>query len=426
MVGARHACALAVAAAVGGIATAAPTAHEVAIHQAITDLAIDYLLAQRPELAACGLPEVRSALREGVAREDDFTYAPAGNFLFHFTPPLVDDVRNRLVVNSRCSSVQWGFTPGRCTADMTFWLPDGSGVSVAADEVNLHRYQLVLDDLRATPGAIKTTGLRGLGHFVHLLQDLTSPAHTLQDAHPHLPVPEFDDPSVFEVSNLTRAAFPLPLPTEPLPEWEGADEAFTELQQFTSANFASEKRLAAGQTPAFDSIDANGYLRRNLAANGRPVPGGWRVARIAPVGNGQGLGRLMIDAPVAADQFEQLAQAAIRYTASLIYFVHDEEAPVCEQQLRIQIVGAGSVSSAGRPAPRQAIACGTGNAGRCDTYVPSGEHEGLISLAEPNWRFVGWSGGGCPTTSSNPLSGTCTLRATGTGPIVVQAIFAPQ
>jgi hypothetical protein len=396
----------AAALSIGIVSIAMTEAHEVTIHRELTDLAIDYLLAQRPELQACGVPEIREALKDGVEREDDFTYVPAGNFLFHFTPRLDDNVRSRLFVDSQCSSVQWGFGGDLCSADLTFLPASGSGVNFSTHAINLRGYQDVLDTLRARPGAAKTTAIRSLGHFLHLLQDLTSPAHTHQDAHPHLPSPEYDDPSVFEVSNLTRPAFPLPLPSEALIQFGSAQQAFTMLQQFTSTNFASEKRLLAGFTPAFNSVDAAGYLRRNLKANGTPVPGGWRVARIAPVGNSAGLGRLVIDKVVAADQFEQLAHEAIRYSGSLINFVH-ARSPVCEQRINVSVTGHGRVTSSldgVRPSGADRISCDAQGGSECSHPFRSGDTVTLTAQPQLGQSLLRWTGA-CAGAGSAP----CTL-----------------
>jgi hypothetical protein len=253
-------------------------AHETNVHREITDRAIDYLIQQRPELKACGRPEVRSALKDGVTQEDAFVYFPLGNFLFHFYPRLNDTLipagGSPFLVASSCSSSDWGFsTPSLYCGAMV-------GSTFYPKQFNNDKYDLTVQKL-AYRGPNKNDGLISLGHFLHLLQDLTQPAHVRNDAHPHLDslfgitFAELGDPSKFEVLNSQRVAngLTIPLPDAGLLTFSDAQSAFTQLANQTAVNFYSEKNTNAPSDPSvpagpFGTLGADGYVRD---ASGREI-----------------------------------------------------------------------------------------------------------------------------------------------------------
>jgi hypothetical protein len=176
-------------------------AHETNVHEAITDRALDFLAQyktpdNKTPFKACGLPEVRDPLKLGVTREDDFITRLLGNFLFHFYPTLKDDFRTNLPILSdpnggneqdlsgtyevegSCNSAQWGFDNTECKGS----LKRKSTTGIAIEDrlplrANTHAYSKVIAQLRSSAGTPAFLKLVGVGHFLHLLQDLTSPAH---------------------------------------------------------------------------------------------------------------------------------------------------------------------------------------------------------------------------------------------------------
>ena len=137
-------------------------AHEVGTHVNITDAAVQYL--RRLALNRVDSVDPRFAcendlatwLREGVILEDDlFVSRP----VFHFDPRLT-------WFNSSCTSTEWAFGDARC-------------ISSVYVRTNIHRWQ------EAMAAAEAEAGFRELGWVLHLLEDLTSPAHVRND--PHIP-----------------------------------------------------------------------------------------------------------------------------------------------------------------------------------------------------------------------------------------------
>ena len=190
------------------------SSHEVPVHWEITAKAVDYLTLSRPELQRCAA-DLKIRLGEGVGAEDDFyepqlRYSPHGNFMFHFTPQLEDlflTTSGVATAHATCDSQTWGHAGSGhvCSATSTNILRTvDSGL-----RTNAHSYSQIVADLKTAPGStVHNRGLKGLGHYLHLLQDLTSPAHTRNDAHPHFfSIPSFKhfgDPSLFEVVNIGR------------------------------------------------------------------------------------------------------------------------------------------------------------------------------------------------------------------------------
>ena len=132
--------------------------------------------------------------------------------------------------------------------------------------------------------------------MLHLLQDLTSPAHTRNDAHPHFPAlgVEFGDPSKLELYGTYATFGPTPNPSE-IATVTDPVQTFQFLQQLVSTHFHSEKSLENGEplpTPAGGEIDGDLVdFDGNRIARRMPKLGGLRVANV-------------IDDVVARDQLE--------------------------------------------------------------------------------------------------------------------------
>jgi hypothetical protein len=308
------------------------SSHEVDVHVAITNRAIDYLVQVRPELSACA-PVLKQHIGLGVIDEDAYyaprlSYYPLGRFFFHFLPQLTDVPLTTVgdaVTDATCNSEEWGNAPRSCTATLTAPLFERS----SGARSNEHVYSQLIADLRNAPGTdLHNRGLVRLGHYVHLLQDLTSPAHTRNDAHPHfsfetLGIERLGDPSLFEVVNAARGEADITMPTGPLLSWATNEDAFYQLRSFTATRFWSEKNTLIGSGPARIAVTTDGYA---LDHEGR---------RIAHRNSRTSI--FTINDVVARAQFDELAPVAVVYTASMInQIVEREGVSLCPAPLRFQ------------------------------------------------------------------------------------------
>jgi len=192
---------------------------------------------------------------------------------------------------------------------------------------------------------------------LHLLQDLTSPAHVRNSAHPHVrDSPMFagsgqlgvGDPDALEAPE-EFTEWPEPrvrLPALALTPCDSLEQCFGEVQEWTQRNFFSKKTVGrtwaeiyAGQNgdgPAdrmsttevagprlVDGPDANGYLYAHIQS-GPDVQGfqrrpaariGWKVA----ISGNPWLTDATVDEAIAREQWEDLGDVAVRYSAKLIY-----------------------------------------------------------------------------------------------------------
>jgi len=387
-------------------------AHEVNVHEAITLRALDLLVSQEPQLASCNAPDVREALRKGVRDEDDdLIHIPIlsafgvstgiGRYYFHFSDlqskPLDDDVLDVLHPVATCDAFAWGGglgdspeNSGLCTLTLISLikdLPNSLHVPPPLVEANAYTLTSVVEKLGSNDDDRHHDGLIGLGHFVHLLQDMTSPAHVHNDGHPHFPWGG-GDPSIFEVSNSLRLKAmtlidgePLPLPFD-LPDIADERDAFQQLKTFT-APFLSEK-TAQNLTPA--DVLLQGHLKPDPLDHYVYSDKGYRIAKLELA-----KGRVFLDERVAQDQFDMLVPEAIRYTAAVIKYVHNNRAPVCRDAMTVTRQGSGRVTSS-----LPGIDCGAA----CNHSFRSGDTVRLTAVADPGASFVEWSGA-CTNSSGD-------------------------
>jgi hypothetical protein len=396
--------AAAAAVAVAAIASSRSSAHEVNVHQAITAEALAYLVEQHPELAACNTGQIPAVFHQAVEDEDEPVGVEfIGPFLFHFFPHLDDTVNNVLSTraSSSCSSPTWGLVEDeqkRCWSDV----PIVGNILLH----NPHTFDAeAVDLLRALPNQPqKRMGLVKLGHLLHLLQDLTSPAHASNDAHPPIANPVLDmlgDPSTFEVFNSWHPTVTGPFPA--MPAITSEFDAMNQLQTFVSSTFLSEKAALA-----LDPQTTPPNNGRYLYEGSRPK------AYLGPQG------RYIIDRRVARAQFSELAPLAVAYTAALIKWVHENRGPVCEQRVETRVSGPGRITSSPdgfRPADADRISCRGGSSDRCAHFFPSGQQVTLTVSSDSAHDFIGW-GGACSGT------GPCTLEMDGVDPKFVTAHFS--
>jgi hypothetical protein len=425
-----------------------PSAHEENIHRLITARALEYLAAQHPELRACSTDQIRTRLNAGVTAEDAFDpFVPLGHFMYHFSPVLDDVAANNFQthVYSTCSSFRgtgdlgfdWAFDGGPCDQHVgpVFW----------SNEVNPFRRGRVLSDLRGYPRTIqKTRGQIGLGHFVHLLQDLTSPPHVSVDAHPPTDFAflglfgaDFGDPSRYEAFNKSawdaQAFSQLTLPNEPVVTDLRA--AFNDLRALTQTHSMSEK---AARALRLDNLPP-GTQMMCLNPND-PTSCGYLADQdghlLARVQSGTKPASFTIDDVVAKRQFEYLAPLAVVYTAAVLRNVQ-QQAPLCEQDIEVQIEGSGGVQALGSVSrPDQVlnpITCDD-QGGRCAASFPSGTQSNLYAFPGSESLFLGWSidqntTSTCPSGSGGTLPSSawiCPIKFDGDKPIKVKARFLPK
>src|SRR6266542_1108060 len=328
---------------------AGPLGHEVPVHERLTAKAVEYWVRERPELAACSATELTAALKRGVRDEDNrFDDKPfdstvsadniIGRYFFHFSPALGDTVSGAVSgalsydVTASCDSSQWGFSSVQCDAAVSSSVKRFEQLQ----KTNIFRYPEVLTLLNAQTGtATKPRGWEGVGHLVHMLEDLTSPPHTNNDAHPHLSNiianTLLGDPSQFELVNNNTDVLPEP-PAGLLRSFDGLSESdiFKELQGFVAANFVSEKNVGRAE-----GVERGGYLvtipEHCIVPDGPSCGRSVKIARISR--KLLGIPVVLIDKTVAKEQFTRLAQTVVIYAASVLNFIHEKRAPVCEEQL---------------------------------------------------------------------------------------------
>ena len=229
-------------------------AHSVPTHKNITTATLGFLRAQAPEFS-CSSSIFDAQLLTGTEHEDDSFESilwPLGRYFFHFFPNL-----NRDGNQTTCSSLEWGFggllqSGGGppCTASNT------PSAVIAPDRQNTHRWQDALRNARDSTGQPSAQGWLDIGYVLHLFQDLTSPAHTRNDPHPHLSVKDANlgDPDPVEVVNRNPA-----LPTGGLISFADPATFFTELRDWTRSHFYSSDTVfdPSQPGPTSQSQDVN-------------------------------------------------------------------------------------------------------------------------------------------------------------------------
>ena len=394
----RIVVALTISAVAASLTADRAIAHEVSAHKAITDTALAMLGVMEPALGACIQDsELRKHVLEMVEKEDAYLSGWLGNFMFHFQPTLHDHFQLNVlghrvdaVVHSGCDSNTRGFETADCSASLHAGMVSQSFTSPA---YGMHDTAIGL--LAFYKGPEKVDGWKELGRLTHLLQDLTSPAHVREDAHPHLfgnlfAAQLFGDPSIYEVVNAERTVPTAVLDAPPGFNIAGmpARDLFSSLRAHTAANFHSEKSLGIPGIPPFQSnVDAAGYA---LDGNGHRI---WRWSFGVPT----------IDDVVANAQFDRLSPLAVRYTVALLNYIHEHLASICDQKLTLAIEGEGSISASSifdtdpKPAGEQS-SCTAGDEA-CEGWFGAGRRVRLIAEARPGWRFDRWTGADCGTES---------------------------
>lgn len=257
-------------------------AHGIPTHSNITRAAVDYV-SKLDQRLACS-KRLNDRLQIGTVHEDD-----TPRFMFHFYPRL-----NAGRTISTCSSRDWAFANTSCNQE------GGAPFFFASTLTNQHGWS------EAIQSTTSDQGFTELGYVLHLLEDLTSPAHTRNDPHP----PGNGDP----VEAITRTPAS-PALSNGLLSFLSPQEAFDTLQAFTSTNFYSSDTVFVGNGPTSVREDDDYFYDsqdRRIAYKGI----GYTLSGLTE--GERDRTQATINATIATEQFARLGPVAVRYTASLI------------------------------------------------------------------------------------------------------------
>lgn len=264
-------------------------AHKIPTHKRITTRAIQFLSERVPELR-CGLPE--GLIQEGPEYEDDWP-----RFVFHFLPTLSLSL-------STCDSIEWGLSSRRlpCSSLVPSFMLTLSQFSLT----NEHTYKIAVERVRTSPTSLE--GWREIGYPLHLAEDLTSPAHTRNDAH------LLWDP--FEVFNSDRDP---ELPTGDLLRFSNPEALFRELQKYTQENYYSDDTVFDFPGPISSSDDWFYFYDSS----------GRKIAYKGPLyyASGSNPQVASINSTIAREQFDELGPKAVQYAASFLYHYYQQAKP---------------------------------------------------------------------------------------------------
>lgn len=356
-----------------GVLLAGPSySHSLPTHRNITTATVDFLTQSKTLTCnAANRKALTDLLMTGTVGEDDWVdpsnQGKLGRFVFHFLPALSDTA-----VRAECSSFQWAGLdkPGsrqvnchyhilpaiRATVGLTIRLPKDFKFFVGRFPLtNGHTYAAAVADARKPHAKHREfgQGFEHLGYVLHLLQDLTSPAHSRNDGHGYLFHGHYSlqpaasgSPDPMEVTargDETDRKPRLPSPTTRLIDMPPRD-LFLALNKYVRQNFFSADTVFQQPGPA-DLSTAAGRRAAQCLLPGRTCKDG-RGRSIAfhdprragpiykpglgPGGGGAGedvgLGNMTVSYAVADAQWEELGPLAVRYGASLIdRYIRDEK-----------------------------------------------------------------------------------------------------
>jgi hypothetical protein len=272
--------------------------HAIPTHSNITKAAVDYL--KKVDSRFVCVANLNNLLQIGTAAEDD-----TPRFMFHFNPNL-----NDAGYFGSCNSTQWAFGSAPCRQS------GGSPFFAASTLSNTHRWQDAVAHVRDSAGKPSEQGWRDLGFVLHLLEDLTSPAHTRNDSHP-----PFIDGDPMEAVTRTPTSPPV---SEGLLSFATPEAFFAALQMYTSTNFYSADTVFVGSGPIAVRSDRSYFYDasdRRIAYKGLA----YYLSGLTEASRDRQ--QATIDDTIATEQFEQLGPVAVRYTASLIKRYYDVASP---------------------------------------------------------------------------------------------------
>lgn len=366
--------------------------HSVPTHKNITAKVVDYL-KQRSSITGlqCLTDE---KLQIGTEHEDDLF-----RVLFHFSPAL-----NTAGYKASCSSKDWAFAPKSLYCTRSVLLVPLLSIN------NSHTWS----DAVAAAKDPNGLGMENLGYVLHLLEDLTSPAHTRNDPHPPFPL-GLGDP--LEAKDRDFAG--IPMPTANLIRFGDMDPKnyFIELQKWTQENFFSADTVFRSPGPSFSSED-DFYFYGPCPTDSSSCSGTRKIAYKGlryDLNRNNDIHAATVNDIIADEQWRELAPKAVLFGASLLQHYINQSAPVlCEQQnpvLTINKTGIGTVflNPPGKPEESCGPTCSK-------TSFPRNSVITLTALPGANSKFTFWSGDcpnfGSPNSSVVQLtsSKTCTAH----------------
>jgi uncharacterized protein (TIGR03437 family) len=349
--------------------------HDAATHKQITWQALEYLSLADP--ARFGRQATRDALYDllawGAEHEDDdykvqreqaclfindlYPDVCIGRFNFHFLPKL-----HSLGASGTCDLIEWALGGQenvgggkQCIARMDYQL-----LTKQVTDVNEHRWhEAVARSRHPITGAPIQDGWRDLGYVIHLLEDLTSPAHVRNDAHP-VPWPPLRESDYFEYYNKGEQPSLPQLPLQyAFARVSRVEDLFQQLAKWTRSNFYTTDTI-----PAFEDYSTTPPIRVVVGPGTFPTAGGssyllgpcltegpqgepWAFEcaaghrRLAHQFNGP----WGVSETIAKEQFKELGPVAVKYVASLIEFYADRYGPEIPFRTKVTVVP--SVTSAG-------------------------------------------------------------------------------
>jgi len=289
-------------------------AHSVPTHHKITDAALALLRAHESILVCATSVDL---VQVGTGREDDHP-----SYMFHFSPAL-----DASPWFASCDSLGWGLTK------------DPTCISTFGPQINTHTWP----EARSAADDSGGLGWLHLGYVLHLLQDLTSPAHTRNDPHP--PFGDQVDPVEAETRTPVR-----PPHTQPLLDFDSPEDAFTTLRNYIQENFFSKDTVFHPGLPGPVEEDENDNYFFGPCLEAPPGFVDWTD----PACDSQGRRKIAhkgaryfktkiffpqknvrrgadIDLDIAAEQFSELGPIAVLYAASLIRHYYDVASPFFER-----------------------------------------------------------------------------------------------
>jgi len=214
-------------------------AHEQPTHQNLTVAALNYIKANDPARFALlqQYGSIYSTLAAGAWNEDN-----DNRFVFHFLPNLND------LEFATCSSADWGIAGLSCNSTPPF---------TNIGSVDDHTWPDALSAVDSTTGAPTLLGWTHLGYVIHLLEDLTSPPHTRNSAHPCLNGAfGFCDPFEWE-NQLATVSFPIS-DYIGLSNLSGPQDLFQRVQSYTHGSYFSARTVfnaGGGPIETFEDPD---------------------------------------------------------------------------------------------------------------------------------------------------------------------------
>ena len=367
-------------------------AHEQPTHQNLTVAALNYIQTTDPARFALlqQYGSMYSTLAAGAWNEDNAFPGHEGDLIyfgrsfFHFLPNL-----NDLGQFGSCSSIDWGIGGSFCIATS---LPFLKSINIADD----HTWADALSATNPTTNAPTILGWTHLGYLIHLLEDLTSPPHARNSAHPCVGGAfPFCDP--FEPENVLATVNPPNSDYIGLSNLSGPQDLFQRVQSYTHGSYFSARTVFnadGGPIETFEDPDSTSpaayfygaclpasvdFGTCDTSTNRRKIAYKGLAYYTFLLENGTAARtEAEINTVIAQEQFRELAPATVYAVAALIRLY----APMLTVQLQGDN-GTGGVTSS----PATGINCGT----TCTALFVTGTMVTLTAADSPTEIFSGWS-----------------------------------